>query len=94
MSIAIEVIEVRAVYEIAAARPLDEAVWQAWVAKGRSREKRESAARRKVGELVAAAGLLVVAGLWPISTAHDSVGRIAAALGAVGLMWDGLRARR
>jgi hypothetical protein len=46
------------------ATPLDEAVWQAWVAKGRVQERRSRAARIKAVKWASIAGLLGAAGLW------------------------------
>ena len=46
------------------ATPLDEAVWQAWVAKGRVQERRSRAARIKAVKWASTAGLLGAAGLW------------------------------
>jgi hypothetical protein len=47
-----------------ASAPLDEAVWQAWVAKGRAQERRSDAAGSKAVKWASIAGLLVAAGLW------------------------------
>jgi hypothetical protein len=47
-----------------AARPLDEAVWQAWVAKGRVQDWRSSAARIMAVKWTSIAGLFAAAGLW------------------------------
>ena len=54
--------ELREVREPALLRPLDEAVWQAWVAKGRVQDRRGSAARATAAEWVSIAGLLAAAG--------------------------------
>jgi uncharacterized protein (DUF1684 family) len=42
-------------------KPLDETVWQAWVAKGRERDRRNAVARIKALKWVSIAGLLVAA---------------------------------
>ena len=47
-----------------AAKPLDEAVWQAWLAKGRAQERRNSVARMKVMKCALIAALLGAAGYW------------------------------
>lgn len=44
--------------------PLDEAVWQAWVAKGRAQDLRSSAVRIKALKWASIVGLLAAAGLW------------------------------
>lgn len=43
-------------------KPLDEAVWQAWLSKGRARERRNRTARIKIIKWVGIAGLLAAAG--------------------------------
>jgi hypothetical protein len=47
------------------ATPLDEAVWQAWVAKGRMQERRSSATRIKAVKWASIAGLPGAVGLVP-----------------------------
>jgi hypothetical protein len=46
-----------------AAKPLDEAVWQTWLSKGRARDQRNRAARIKVIKWAGIVGLLAAAGL-------------------------------
>jgi hypothetical protein len=45
-------------------RPLDEAVWQAWVAKGRAQDRRSSDTHMKAVKLASIAVLLAAVGLW------------------------------
>jgi hypothetical protein len=45
-------------------KPIDEAVWQAWVLTGRAQDRRSSVARIKVGKGGSIAGLLASAGSW------------------------------
>ena len=47
-----------------AATHLDEATWQAWVAKGQGQDRRSSATRVKAVKRASVAGLLGAAGLW------------------------------
>ena len=42
-------------------KPLDETVWQAWVAKGREQDRRNGAARSRALKWVSIAGLLAAA---------------------------------
>jgi uncharacterized protein (DUF1684 family) len=42
-------------------KPLDETVWQAWVAKGREQDRRNAVARIKALKWVSIAGLLAAA---------------------------------
>ena len=57
-------------------KPLDEEVWQAWVAKGRARERRSSAALAKAAKWVSIAGLLAAAGLWFHLTPYEAAARL------------------
>jgi hypothetical protein len=70
----------------APSKPLDEALWQSWVKKGRARERRNSAARFKAVNWVSLAALAVVAGLWSHLGPYDVVMRFVVAAGAVVLM--------
>jgi len=45
-------------------KPLDEALWQAWVAKGREQDRRSSAARMNAVKCISAVTLLAAATLW------------------------------
>jgi hypothetical protein len=56
--------ESRSPWEPPAAMPLNEAVWQAWLAKGRTRDQRNRAARMKFVKWAGVAGLVAAAGLW------------------------------
>ena len=78
--------ELREVWEPPLSKPLDEAVWQAWVEKGRAQERRSSAARLKAVKWVSLAGLLAVAGLWSHLAPYDVVVRFVVAAGAIVVM--------
>ena len=74
-------------------KPLDEAVWQAWAAKGRAREQRRSAARVKAAKLVSTGGLLAAAGLWSHLTPYEVVVRFIVAAGALVVMFGAFNAK-
>lgn len=53
------------VWEVPETKPLDEAVWQAWVLKGREQDKKSRASYLRAAKWTVAGGLLVAAaGLW------------------------------
>jgi len=73
--------------------PLDEAVWQAWVAKGRAQERRSDAAHSKAVKWASIAALLVAAGLWAQLAPYEVVIRFIVAAGATVVMFQALHAR-
>jgi len=73
-------------------KPLDEAVWQAWVAKGKAQERRSGAAHTKVVRWVSIAGLLAAAGLWSLAP-YEVVIRFIVAAGATVVMFQAFQAR-
>ena len=81
------------VWEPPVVKPLDEAVWQAWVAKGRAQERRSSAAHMKAVKWVSIAALLVAAGLWSDLTPYEVVVRFIVAAGAMIVMFQAFHAR-
>ena len=74
---------------------LDEAVWQAWVLKGRAREERKCATRIVAVKWISLAGLLlaVATGLWSQLTPFDVGARFLVAAGAMLLMLNAFRTR-
>jgi hypothetical protein len=94
MSIPVEVPEVRGVWEPAVSPPLDEAVWQAWVAKGRARDKRGSALRFGAVKAISIAVLLAAAGLWAYVSPYDVAVRFIVSAGAIVLMVHAVHAGR
>jgi hypothetical protein len=81
-------------WEAPPATPLDEAVWQAWLAKSRARERQGSAARAKAVKWISIVGLLASAGLWSYLAPYKvGVGFIVAA-GAIVMMFQAFHARR
>jgi len=73
-----------------ASKPLDEGVWQAWVEKGRARDRRNSAARLMAVKWVSLAALVVVAGVWSHLAPYDSVARFIVAAGALVVMFHAI----
>jgi hypothetical protein len=69
---------------------LDEAAWEAWVEKGRAREKRNSAARLTAVKWVSLAALVVVAGLWSDLAPYDVVARFIVTAGATFVMFHSI----
>src|ERR1017187_7089209 len=62
VSPSMELLEPKQAGAISAAKPLDESVWQAWVAKGRAQDKRRKARGIKVLTWAGVVGLVAAAG--------------------------------
>jgi hypothetical protein len=71
--------------------PLDEAVWQAWLAKGRARDNRGRARLNAAIRYVVIAVLLVAAGVWSSVAPYDVMIRFVVTAGAIFLMAQALR---
>jgi hypothetical protein len=93
MSALVGLQELREVWEPPAAKPLDEAVWQAWVKKGRARDRRNKAVCLEAVKWVSLAGLLAVAGQWSHSAPYEVVIRFVVAGGSIVLMLQALATR-
>jgi uncharacterized membrane protein YoaK (UPF0700 family) len=93
MSTAIASPGLREAWAPPACKPLDEAVWKAWVAKGRAQERRSDLAHNKVVKWVLIAGLLAAAGIWSQLAPFDVVVRFIVAAGAMVVMFQALHAR-
>ena len=76
------------------ASPLDEAVWQAWVAKGRAQDQRSSAVQTKAVKWASVAGLLAAAGLWSHLGPFEVALRFLVITGATVVMFQAFQARR
>lgn len=76
-----------------AATPLNEAVWQAWLNKGRAHDSRSTAARSKLVRWIPIAALLVAAGLWSQMAPYEVVVRFIVAAGATVVMFQAFLAR-
>lgn len=77
------------------ARPLDKAVWQAWVLKGRAQQERSRLAWRKAVKFMSLAGLLLAAaaGVWSDLLPYHVVIRFIVAAGATVLMFRAFASR-
>jgi hypothetical protein len=74
-------------------KPLDPAVWDAWIAKGRAEDQRSCAARIKVVTWISMAGLLIAAGLWSRLAPFEVVVRFLVTGGALVVMFEAFRVR-
>jgi hypothetical protein len=75
-------------------KPLDEAVWQAWKAKGRARERQGRATRIKALKWGSIVALLAVAGLWSQLASYEILIRCVLAAAAVGMMFEAFNKRQ
>jgi len=75
------------------AKPLDEAVWRAWLLRGVAEEARSKAAVIKVVKCIAIAGLLLAAALWSRVAPIEVVVRFVAAVSAIVVMSEAFRTR-
>jgi hypothetical protein len=80
--------ELRSEQEPSRVKPLEEAVWQAWLARGCAREKRGSETRVKVVKWFTTAGLLAAAELWSYVTPYDAEVRFFVTAGAIVVMFQ------
>jgi len=74
-------------------QPLNEAVWQAWVAKGRVLDRRRSARRIQAVQWVSIASLLAAAGVWSYIGPFDRLVRFLVTAGAMILMFQAFQAK-
>lgn len=75
------------------AKPLDEGIWEAWLAKGRARDVRGSAERMRIVKWISIAGLLLAAGMWSHVTPYVVAVRFFVACGALLVMFQAFHAR-
>ena len=75
-------------------KPLDEAVWRAWVAKGRARDRKGRETRMKVLKWGSIVALLAVAALWSQVTSYEILIRFVLAAAAVGMMFEAFNKRQ
>jgi len=71
---------------------LDEAVWKAWLEKGRAQDRRSSAARGEAIKGVSIVGLLAVFGLWSHLTPYDALVRFMLTMGSIVVMFEAIHA--
>ena len=72
-------------------KPLDEAVWQAWVAKGRASGNRGRARLNAAVRYVVTAVLLLAAGIWSSVAPYDVMIRFVVSAGAMYVMFQAFR---
>jgi len=83
-----------ATWEAPAVKPLDAAVWEAWKAKGRARDRQARETRMKALKWGSIVALLVVAGLWSQIASYEIVIRCALTAAAVGMMFETFNKRQ
>ena len=76
-----------------ASEPLNEAVWQAWVAKGRAQDRRSSAIRIRAVKWASIAGLLAAAGVWSHVAPFEVVVRFLVTASAMVLIFQAFQAK-
>lgn len=74
-------------------KALSDASWEAWVTKGRMKEKRRNAAYLRLAKWVPAVALLAAAGLWSYLAPYDIALRFIASVGAIVAMFQAWYAR-
>jgi hypothetical protein len=81
-------------WEPPAAPPLDEAVWQAWMARGRAKEERGREAHLKAAKWISIVVLLAVAGLWSYAAPFEIAVRFIVAGSACIVTAEAFQTRR
>ena len=77
-----------------AAAPLDDVVWDAWMSKGATRDRRATASRMKAVKWVEIVVLLASAGLWFQVTPYELAIKSIVAAGALVVMFQAFQTRR
>jgi hypothetical protein len=93
MSTSVELPGPKQTWSPPSATQLDEAVWQAWVAKGRAQDRRRSATRLKAVKWASIAGLLGAAWLWSHFTPFEVIVRFLVTASALVLMFQAFQTR-
>lgn len=75
-------------------KPLDEAVWQAWKAKGRAQDRKVSETRVKALKWASLVALLAVFALWSQLEPYETLVRCVLAAAAVGMMIEAFNKRQ
>jgi hypothetical protein len=91
MSTSVELLATHEVWTPPTEKPLEEAVWQAWVAKGRAQDQHVNATFMKV--VTSLAGLFAAAAHWPNLGPDGLVVRFVVAVGAMAMMFHALCSR-
>jgi hypothetical protein len=93
MSTSVELLGPQEAWVPPATKPLDEAVWQAWVGKGHAQDRRISVGRITAVKWASIAALLATAGLWSHLAPFQVVVRLVVTAGAVVVMFQAIQAR-
>jgi hypothetical protein len=91
-SVAVKQVETR--WEPPPTVPLDEGVWRAWQAKGRTGEHRDYELRMAAVKWVSIATLVAAAGVWSYLAGYGVAVRFAVAVGAMVTALEALQLRR
>jgi hypothetical protein len=94
MSKAVAVKEVATAWECPPVKPLDEAVWQAWISKGRAQDRQRREARTKALKWASIVALLAVGVLWSQVAPYELVIRCVVAAAAGGTMFEPFNTRQ
>lgn len=94
MSKAVAVKKSTAAWESPPVKPLDEAVWQAWQAKGHAQDRQGRETRIKVLKCGSIVALLAVAGLWSQLAPYEVVIRCVLGAVAAGMMFEAFNKRQ
>lgn len=91
MSTFVGVQESQGAWERLLRKPLDQAVWHAWEARGPQQERRSNAVLSKVVKWLSIAGLLAAGGLWSQPAPYDVVVKFVVAGGAMAALLQAFR---
>jgi hypothetical protein len=94
MSKAVAVKKSTTAWESPAVKPLDEAVWQAWKAKGRAQDRQGRETRIKALKWGSIGALLALAGLWSQLAPYEIVIRCILAVVAGGMLFEAFNKRQ
>lgn len=94
MSRAVAVKKSTTAWESPPVKPLDEAVWQAWKARGRDRDRQSRETSKKALKWASIVALLAVAGLWSQLVPYETVVRCVLAAAAAGMMFEAFNERQ
>ena len=81
-------------WEAPASKPLDEAVWRAWVARGLEEDRRSSAVFVKAAQWIVIAVLIAASALWSQVTTYAVAIRFVVAAGAIIVMSRAISSRQ
>ncbi len=93
MSTAVELLGSGKAWALPPTQPFNETAWQAWVAKGRTHDKRGSAARGKLVRWIPIAALAVTVALWSQVAPYETAVRFLVAAAAIVVMFQAFHDR-